>query len=64
MYSMSGVKQGKGGNTSSVEYAPWKLKRMRIARRRQEARWARLAGPVIITRVTTEEEEEITSSGA
>jgi hypothetical protein len=38
-----------GGQTSSVEYSPGRILRMARSRKRQERRWAALAGPVMVT---------------
>ena len=46
------MSQGKqGGNTSSVEYSPAKIKRMRGRQKRQEDRWAARSGPVTVTKI-------------
>ncbi len=50
----------QGGNTSSVEYSPGTLKRIRAARARQEARWAARSGPVTTTLLSPEQAEQRT----
>jgi hypothetical protein len=45
----------QGGNTGSMEYAPGKVEAIRAAQARQEARWARMAGPVTVTWLSPEE---------
>jgi hypothetical protein len=37
-----------GGATSSIEYAPHKIKKIRAAAARAERRWAAMAGPVTV----------------
>lgn len=39
-----------GGATSSIEYSPNKIKKMKAAAARTERRWAAMAGPVTIRR--------------
>ena len=42
-----------GGNTGSIEQSPNRRKRRAAGRRREEARWARRAGPVVVTHLST-----------
>lgn len=41
----------QGGNTSSVEYSPAKVKRMQGQQKRQEDRWAARSGPVTVSKI-------------
>lgn len=63
MGSMAGTRRGRQGTaTGTVYQSPARAKRQARQRRQEEARWARLAGPVTVRRVdeSTEPDERDT----
>lgn len=52
---MAPTGKNTGSNTSSMLYSPSRRKRMKQRAKAQEARWARMAGPVITRNIRDEE---------